>query len=134
LRWRIGKRKLELSQVIRLDCPHCGNQFEIEGVELVIFDAGAESFPITAIVDEAPCSEEVEQAASLRALRSSPARCTRSVIHAYDSELFESLPDQRAHCLLAGGRVIRGLGSKRKAVAIQLVSSYMGFAGARLVP
>jgi DNA-directed RNA polymerase subunit RPC12/RpoP len=52
LRWRIGKRKLEFSQVIRLNCPHCGNQFEIEGVKLVIFDAGAESFPITAIVDE----------------------------------------------------------------------------------
>ena len=52
LRWRIGKKKLELSQVIRLICPHCRNQFEIEGVELVIFDAGAESFPITAIVDE----------------------------------------------------------------------------------
>jgi hypothetical protein len=34
------------------DRPHCGNQFEIEGVKLVIFDAGAESFPITAIVDE----------------------------------------------------------------------------------
>ena len=52
LRWRIGKRKLELSQVIRLNCPHCRNQFEIEGVELIVFDAGAESFPITAIVDE----------------------------------------------------------------------------------
>ena len=52
LRWRIGKRKLELSQVIRLICPHCRNQFEIEGVDLVIFDAGAESFPVTAIVDE----------------------------------------------------------------------------------
>jgi uncharacterized protein (UPF0212 family) len=51
-RWRIGKRKLEFSQVIRLNCPHCGNQFEIEGVKLVIFGAGAESFPITAIVDE----------------------------------------------------------------------------------
>ena len=52
LRWRIGKRKLELSQVIRLKCPHCRNQFDIEGVELVVFDAGVESFPITAIVDE----------------------------------------------------------------------------------
>jgi hypothetical protein len=52
LRWRIGKRKLKFSQVIRLNCPHCGNQFEIEGVKLGIFDAGAESFPITAIVDE----------------------------------------------------------------------------------
>src|SRR2546425_7470260 len=52
LRWRIGKRKLELSQLIRLNCPNCQKQFEIEGVELVIFDAGAESFPITAIVDE----------------------------------------------------------------------------------
>jgi hypothetical protein len=41
LRWRIGKRKLEFSQVIRLNCPHCGNQFEIEGVKLVIFDACA---------------------------------------------------------------------------------------------
>src|SRR5205807_6933246 len=54
LRWRIGKRKVELSQVIRLNCPHCRNQFEIEGVELIVFDAGAESFPITAIVGE-PC-------------------------------------------------------------------------------
>src|SRR2546425_8708941 len=49
LRWRIGKRKLELSQLIRLNCSHCRNQFEIEGVELVIFDAGAESFPVTAM-------------------------------------------------------------------------------------
>jgi len=54
LRWQIGKIKLELSQVIRLNCPHCRNQFEIEGVELIVFDAGAESFPITAIVGE-PC-------------------------------------------------------------------------------
>src|SRR3989442_4751931 len=48
LRWRIGKRKLELSQLIRLNCPNCQKQFEIE----VIFDAGAESFPVTAMVDE----------------------------------------------------------------------------------
>jgi len=48
----LAERKLELSQVIRLNCPHCRNQFEIEGVELIVFDAGAESFPITAIVDE----------------------------------------------------------------------------------
>jgi len=38
-------------------------------------------------------------------------------------ESFQSLPDQCAHCLLAAGRVPRGWGSKREAVAIHLVSS-----------
>src|ERR1700730_16301188 len=51
-----------------------------------------------------------------------------------DGKLFDSFPDNRAHCLPARGRVVRRLGGKRKAVAIQLVSSYMRFAGARLVP
>jgi phage terminase large subunit GpA-like protein len=50
--WRIGKRKLEPSQAIRLTCPHCGGRFEQIAVRLVVFDAGGEHFPATATVDE----------------------------------------------------------------------------------
>ena len=51
--WRIGKRKLEPSQVIRLACPFCGVQFEQVAVGLVVFDAGAECFPESVAVE--PC-------------------------------------------------------------------------------
>lgn len=49
--WRIGGRKISLSQVIRLTCPHCGNSFEQESVRLVVFDSGAEDFPATFVVE-----------------------------------------------------------------------------------
>jgi len=49
--WRIGGRKISLSQVVRLTCPHCGNSFEQEAVKLVVFDGGAEDFPITFVVE-----------------------------------------------------------------------------------
>ncbi len=49
--WRIGKRKLEPSQVIRLTCPFCGTQFEQAAVKLVVFGAGAEHFPESVVVE-----------------------------------------------------------------------------------
>ena len=49
--WRIGKRKLKLTQVIHLSCPKCGIPFKTTPVQLVIFYAGAESFPLASIVD-----------------------------------------------------------------------------------
>src|SRR2546425_7149691 len=39
--WRIGKRKLPLTAVIRLACPACTHSFEQVAVELTVFDAGA---------------------------------------------------------------------------------------------
>ncbi len=51
--WRIGGRKLSLSQVLWLVCPHCRNTFEQESVKLVIFESGAEEFPTTFIVEPA---------------------------------------------------------------------------------
>jgi hypothetical protein len=53
LRWRIGKKKLPPSTVIRLACPTCSHSFEQVAVELVIFDAGAEQFPKSLTVDRA---------------------------------------------------------------------------------
>ena len=49
--WRIGKRKLEPSQVIRLACPTCAHSFEQIGVELVVFGAGREQFPKSVVVE-----------------------------------------------------------------------------------
>jgi len=49
--WRIGKRKLPWSQLIRLTCPGCENQFQQVAVELVIFGSGAEEFPEFFIVE-----------------------------------------------------------------------------------
>ena len=54
LAWRIGKTKLEASQVIRLTCPHCDSRFEQVAVNLVVFSAGAEDFPNSVVV-EASC-------------------------------------------------------------------------------
>src|ERR1039457_3794785 len=48
--------------------------------------------------------------------------------------LLQSLPEQRAHCFLAGGRVGGGFRSQRKVVAFQFVTSNMVGAGTRLVP
>lgn len=50
--WRIGKKKLEPSQVIRLTCPACAHSFEQVAVKLVVFEAGKEQFPKAAIVEE----------------------------------------------------------------------------------
>ena len=49
--WRIGKAKLQPSQVIRLTCPHCNGGFEQVAVKLVVFLAGAEHFPKTVVVE-----------------------------------------------------------------------------------
>jgi uncharacterized protein (UPF0212 family) len=40
--WRVGKRKLLLSTVIRLACPACAHSFDQTAVDLVVFGAGAE--------------------------------------------------------------------------------------------
>jgi hypothetical protein len=50
--WRIGNKRPQPSQVIRLTCPTCGHSFEQIAVRLVVFDAGKEGFPVTAVVDE----------------------------------------------------------------------------------
>ena len=52
LRWKIGKRKLHCSQVLRLTCPTCDRQFEIVAVKLVEFSGGREYFPLDFIVTE----------------------------------------------------------------------------------
>jgi hypothetical protein len=57
LRWRIGKRKLPPSTVIRLACPTCSHSFEQVAVELVIFDAGAEQFPKSVVVERSALVE-----------------------------------------------------------------------------
>ncbi len=49
--WRIAKRKLPPSTVIRLTCPACAQSFEQTAVELVVFNAGAEQFPKSVVVD-----------------------------------------------------------------------------------
>lgn len=54
LLWRIGKRKPEPSQVIRLTCVHCDARFEQVAVKLVVFSAGAEDFSESVVV-EPPC-------------------------------------------------------------------------------
>ncbi|PYU19290.1 MAG: hypothetical protein DMG32_24770 [Acidobacteria bacterium] len=49
--WRIGKRRIKPSQRLRLVCPLCGNAFEITAVDLAVFDAGKEQFPVTYTVE-----------------------------------------------------------------------------------
>jgi hypothetical protein len=43
--WRIGKKRLPPSIVIRLTCPLCGKRFDQVAVDLVMFGSGAEEFP-----------------------------------------------------------------------------------------
>ena len=50
--WKIGKRRLRMSQVIRLTCPSCGHRFTTTPVDLVVFYTGAQAFPLTAPVDQ----------------------------------------------------------------------------------
>ncbi len=50
--WRIGKRRLPPSTVIRLACPACAHSFEQIAVGLVVFDTGAEQFPRSVVVEE----------------------------------------------------------------------------------
>ncbi len=57
LRWRIGKRKLPLSTVIRLTCPTCGHSFEQVARSLVNFGAGKECFPKSVVVQESALKE-----------------------------------------------------------------------------
>jgi hypothetical protein len=49
--WRIDKKKLPLSTVIRLACPTWSHSFEQVAVELVVFEAGAELFPESVVVE-----------------------------------------------------------------------------------
>jgi len=49
--WKVGKRKLRPAQVIRLKCPDCTCQFKTTAVQLVVFNAGAECFPLASTVD-----------------------------------------------------------------------------------
>jgi|GEM_PF-4164819 len=49
--WRIGKKKLPPSTVICLACPTCSHSFEQVAVQLVVFDAGAELFPKSVVVE-----------------------------------------------------------------------------------
>jgi uncharacterized protein (UPF0212 family) len=56
--WRIGERKLQPSQVIRLVCPTCGHGFKQVAVRLVVFDAGREEFPKSAVVEESALLED----------------------------------------------------------------------------
>ena len=55
--WRIGKRKLPLSSVIRLTCPFCTYSFEQTAVDLVVFGAGAEQFPKSVVVERSALVE-----------------------------------------------------------------------------
>lgn len=55
--WRVGKKKLPPSTVIRLACPACAHSFDQTAVELVIFSAGAEQFPKSVTVDRAALVE-----------------------------------------------------------------------------
>jgi hypothetical protein len=55
--WRIGKRKLQPSQTIRLTCLQCGHQFDQIAVRLVVFDAGSEQFPKSAVIDKSALAE-----------------------------------------------------------------------------
>ena len=50
--WRIGKRKLDLQQALRLTCPSCSVEFEQACVKLVTFSTGKEEFPATFTVTE----------------------------------------------------------------------------------
>ncbi len=56
--WRIGKKKLPLTTVIRLTCPACAHSFEQVAVKLVVFNAGAEQFPKSVIVDRSALVED----------------------------------------------------------------------------
>lgn len=47
LLWRIGGRKLDKQQRLRLACPSCGAAFEEVCVKLSTFSTGKESFPTT---------------------------------------------------------------------------------------
>jgi hypothetical protein len=49
--WRIGKKKLAPSAVIRLTCPACAHSFEQVAVELIIYGAGKEQFPRSVVVE-----------------------------------------------------------------------------------
>jgi len=49
--WRIGKRRLPWSQLIRLTCPCCRTQFDQVAVELVVFGTGVEEFPEFFVVE-----------------------------------------------------------------------------------
>jgi DNA-directed RNA polymerase subunit RPC12/RpoP len=55
--WRIGKRKLPMSAVVRLTCPTCGHRFEQVVVKLVVFSVGAEAFPKAVVVEESALLE-----------------------------------------------------------------------------
>ncbi len=55
--WRIGKKKLPLSTVLRLVCPACTHSFEQTVVELVVFSAGREQFPKSVTVDSSALVE-----------------------------------------------------------------------------
>jgi len=55
--WRIGKKKLAPSAVIRLTCPACAHSFEQIAMKLVIFSAGAEQFPKSVVVDRSALVE-----------------------------------------------------------------------------
>jgi C4-type Zn-finger protein len=50
--WRIGKRRLKLTQRIRLNCPTCGGQFTATPIDLVVFYTGAYHFPSESVVDD----------------------------------------------------------------------------------
>jgi hypothetical protein len=54
LAWRIGKKKLPVSTLIRLKCPSCAHNFKQIAVELVVFSAGAEQFPKSVVLEEWP--------------------------------------------------------------------------------
>src|SRR6266849_1735074 len=49
--WRIGRRKLPASTVIRLTCPACAHSFTQRGVDLVVFSAGVEQFKKSVVVE-----------------------------------------------------------------------------------
>ncbi len=49
--WRIGKKKLTLSAVIRLTYPACAHSFEQTAVGLVVFHAGTGEFPRSVIAE-----------------------------------------------------------------------------------
>ena len=50
--WRIAKKKLAPSAVVRLTCPAGAYGFEQVAVKLVIFSAGREQFPKAFVVEE----------------------------------------------------------------------------------
>ena len=58
MRWRIGKKKLPLTTIIRLTCPACSHSFDQTAVELVVFGAGKEQFPKSLVVEESALMED----------------------------------------------------------------------------